>query len=153
MDRLSRDQRSRLMAAVRTRDTAPEQIVRSLAHRLGYRFRVHYRDLPGTPDLVFPRLRAVIFVHGCFWHAHWCKHGRVESRTRAAFWSAKRIANKKRDRAAVRKLRRRGWRVAVLWECELSDQAGVTTKLEDFLRGTHIESHRRANEGSKLRDG
>ena len=102
------------MAHIRAKDTKPELIVRSMVRRMGYRFRLHRRDLPGAPDLVFPRLKAVIFVHGCFWHG--CPlHGTTPS-TRRSYWAPKLAANKARDRRIERSLRRRGWRVMRIWE-------------------------------------
>lgn len=119
-DRLTKAQRSRNMARIRAKDTRPELIVRSLVHRMGYRFRLHRRDLPGTPDLVFPRLKAVIFVHGCFWHRHSCANGRVVPGTRRKFWVEKFAANQRRDRRNRQALVRLGWKVLVLWECEVN---------------------------------
>src|SRR4051812_31813701 len=117
----TRAQRSRNMAAIRCKDTRPEMAVRSIAHRLGDRYRLHVRELPGHPDLVFPRLRKVIFVHGCFWHMHACRYGRVTPRTRADFWQTKRAGNVSRDHRTMRKLRREGWRILVVWECQMRD--------------------------------
>lgn len=129
----NKEQRSRNMAAIRGRDTKPELIVRRIAHRLGYRFRLHRRDLPGRPDLVLPRHRAVIFVHGCFWHQHNCRYGRVEPATRAEFWKKKRAENVARDVRNVRALRTCGWRVLVVWECWTRAPAGVESRIESFL--------------------
>jgi DNA mismatch endonuclease, patch repair protein len=119
MDVHSRATRSRNMAAIRSVNTKPEMRVRSALHALGYRFRLHRKDLPGRPDIVLPRLRTVIFVHGCFWHCHRCKYGSVVPATRADFWAAKRQGNVARDRRNRSALRRAGWRVCVLWECEV----------------------------------
>jgi len=109
--------RRRMMRAVRRRDTAPEMKVRSVLHARGYRYRVHVRGLPGTPDIVFSRRRVVIFVHGCFWHRHGC-HLTTTPRTRAEFWSAKFRRNQERDRATASQLRSLGWTVVEVWECE-----------------------------------
>jgi DNA mismatch endonuclease (patch repair protein) len=106
------------MAAICGKDTVPERVVRSIAHRLGFRFRLHAADLPGKPDLVFRRHRVVLFVHGCYWHMHACKRGRSAPVTNAAFWRAKRIGNRRRDRRTIASLRRAGWRVLVVWECQ-----------------------------------
>ena len=133
MDTVSPEVRSRIMSAIRGRDTTPERVVRSALHRMGYRFRVHVRDLSGSPDVVLPRHRAVIFVHGCFWHRHRCRAGRAEPRTNAAFWREKRRRNQERDRRAVRALRRQGWRVLVLWECQIRDAARLASSLADYL--------------------
>lgn len=121
------------MSRIRSRDTRPELIVRQIAYRLGFRFRLCRRDLPGCPDLVFPRLKGVIFVHGCFWHAHTCKKGRVQPTNNAALWRAKLDKNAARESAAARKLRRDGWRVLTVWECELNKPMKLTKKLRNFL--------------------
>lgn len=121
------------MAAIRGRDTRPERIVRSLAHRLGYRFRLHRRDLPGVPDLVFPRLRKIVFVHGCFWHLHACRYGRVKPANNASFWAEKRRENQARDRRNIRALQRAGWQVLVIWECEVRDLSHMEEVLQGFL--------------------
>lgn len=110
-------ERSRIMAAVRSKDTAPEIVVRKLVHRMGLRFRLHTRSLPGTPDLVFAGRGRVIFVHGCFWHGHVCGAGRIPA-TNRAFWKRKLTGNAERDKRSVRKLRRAGWKVLVIWECQ-----------------------------------
>jgi DNA mismatch endonuclease (patch repair protein) len=107
------------MAAVKGRDTTPELAVQRMVHALGFRFRLHAGDLPGKPDIVLRRLRAVIFVHGCFWHRHACKYGRATPQTRAAFWAEKFARNVARDRTTRRQLRRAGWRVLIIWECQL----------------------------------
>lgn len=118
MDHLTPAERSQLMSRVRGKDTAPELLVRSLVHRLGYRYRLHVGDLPGRPDLVFPRFRAVIFVHGCFWHQHRCPAGDRIPKTRVAYWRAKLEGNTRRDARQKRELKRQGWRVLVIWECQ-----------------------------------
>src|SRR5688500_201263 len=118
MDVHTPEQRSRNMAAIRGKDTKPEMVVRRVAHRLGFRYRLHRRDLPGAPDLVFPRLRKIINVHGCYWHMHACPYGRVVAKTNAEFWRNKRRGNVVRDRRNERELRRLGWEVLTLWECE-----------------------------------
>ncbi|MFH5805021.1 very short patch repair endonuclease [Alienimonas sp. DA493] len=113
--------RSAIMRAVRSENTGPERVVRKLAHRLGYRFRLHRRDLPGTPDLVFPGRRKVVFVHGCFWHRHPhadCRRGRSTPASRTAYWEAKFARNVARDRRNQRELRADGWGVMVVWECQ-----------------------------------
>lgn len=119
VDTLSPAERSERMARIRGRDTKPEIWVRRTLHANGYRFRLHRRDLPGRPDIVLPKYRAVVFVHGCFWHAHTCQKGRIPG-TRSTFWEAKFQGNKKRDARNVRALRAAGWRVLTIWECELS---------------------------------
>lgn len=131
--------RSAIMSRIRGRDTAPEKTVRAMAHRMGYRFRLHRRDLPGTPDLVFPRLRRVVFVHGCFWHGHTCGR-KPASKTRPDYWEAKITRNQARDTGALRKIRRQGWKPLVVWECETRDLARLQRKLKRFLdEGTNGE--------------
>lgn len=127
-------ERSRIMAAVRSKDTAPERIVRRLVHRMGFRFRLHRRGLPGSPDLVFPGRHRVIFVHGCFWHGHTCGACRIPS-TNRPFWKKKLTANAVRDRRAVRKLRRDGWKVLVIWECQTASRRlqRLTERLAKFF--------------------
>ena len=118
VDGLSREARSRLMGRVRQRDTAPELALRRGLHRLGLRFRINVSGLPGRPDLVFPKYRVALFVHGCFWHAHSCRAGRLPT-SNVAYWSDKLRANTRRDRLRAAALRRLGWRVWTVWECEL----------------------------------
>jgi DNA mismatch endonuclease (patch repair protein) len=127
--------RSRNMAAIRSTNTKPEMRVRSALHALGYRFRLHRKDLPGRPDIVLPRLRTVIFVHGCFWHCHRCQYGSVVPATRADFWAAKRAGNVARDRRNRAALRRAGWRVCVLWECEVRTAESADAKIEKLRLG------------------
>jgi DNA mismatch endonuclease, patch repair protein len=133
VDVLTRVQRSRNMAAIRGKDTGPERAIRHLLHRRGYRYILHDRRLPGRPDLVFPRRSKVIFVHGCFWHMHDCKYGRVVPATNAEFWSKKRVGNVNRDARDIRALADRGWRVLVTWECEVRDIEALTQRLVVFL--------------------
>lgn len=116
------------MRRVKATDTGPERIVRRLVHSLGYRYRLHRRDLPGCPDLVLPRYRTVIFVHGCFWHMHSCKAGRKAPKTNAEYWQAKRDRNRRRDARVRRQLRRQGWRVLTVWECQT--RSGKFNKLK-----------------------
>jgi DNA mismatch endonuclease (patch repair protein) len=121
------------MAKVKGKDTGPEIAVRRIAHALGFRFRLHRSDLPGSPDLVFPSLRAVVFVHGCFWHRHAGCAKASSPKTRKAFWNAKFEANVARDARAERRLRRLGWRVMTVWECQTKDRARVAGRLARFL--------------------
>lgn len=109
-------------------------IVRRLVHRMGFRFRLHRRDLPGKPDLVFPRLRKAILVHGCFWHMHTCRWGSVTPRTNAEFWQTKRRGNVERDQQSAEALKAAGWSVLVVWECEGREPEKLSAKLEKFLR-------------------
>lgn len=127
------EQRSRNMAAIRGGDTKPEMRVRSLLHGLGYRFRLHRKDLPGKPDIVLPKHRTAIFVHGCFWHCHECRYGRVTPVTRAEFWAAKREGNVARDMKKREELERAGWRVETIWECETRNEDQLRSSLEKML--------------------
>ena len=106
------------MGRVRRKDTSPEWVIRRLAHSMGYRFRLHRRDLPGCPDLVFPSRGKAILVHGCYWHRHDCRRGRSTPRTNSAFWKTKFAANVARDRRNERALRTLGWDILVVWECQ-----------------------------------
>lgn len=130
----TREQRSRNMAAIRSKDTKPEMQVRRIAHGLGYRFRLHRRDLPGTPDLVFPRLRKIIEGRGCYWHMHDCKYGRVTPKTNAEFWQVKRCGNVERDRRNASELDALGWQMLVIWECETKDLLRLTKRILHFLK-------------------
>lgn len=125
--------RSRTMRAVRSKDTKPELAARRIAHALGYRFRLHRADLPGKPDLVFPGRRAVVFVHGCWWHGHDCARGARTPKTNVDYWTAKVGRNVARDEAAIAALEGAGWRVLLIWECEINDREAVTRTLVDFL--------------------
>lgn len=121
------------MASVRTRDTAPEMIVRRVLHAEGFRYRLHRTDLPGKPDIVLPKHHAVIFVHGCFWHAHDCRRGAAPL-SNADFWNKKRKLNQERDLAQHRQLTYLGWRVLVIWACEVSSREQLRARLIKFLR-------------------
>lgn len=136
-DIVDRETRSRMMAGIRGGDTKPEIAVRSLLHRDGFRFRLRVKDLPGRPDIVLPRYRAVVFVHGCFWHRHpGCRHS-YTPKTRAAFWTKKFDANVARDRKASHNLRDAGWRVFVIWECEITKNriARLGASIRGFPQG------------------
>ena len=126
-------ERRRIMQAVRSKDTGPEMIVRRLAHRLGYRFRLHRKDLPGNPDLVFPARRKVVFVHGCFWHRHECRRGSRAPKTNREYWRRKLDRNRIRDGEVSDELERSGWKVKVFWECELRDIGQTAERLCRFL--------------------
>ena len=125
--------RSRIMRAVKGENTTPELIVRRLAFAMGYRFRLHRKDLPGKPDLVFPGKHKVIFVHGCFWHAHDCARGARMPKANRAYWLNKIARNSVRDKANSAALQSRGWRVAVIWECELKHIDRVKARVAKFL--------------------
>lgn len=129
----SPEQRRRNMSAIKGRNTKPELTLRRRLHRLGYRFRLHRKDLPGRPDLVFPSKGKVIFVHGCFWHSHDCRYGQVVPRTNAEFWSEKRTRTMERDAQQLAELRALGWSVLVIWECELRDVDTAVSRTVEFL--------------------
>lgn len=134
VDHLNPSDRSRNMAAVRGRDTNPELIVRRIVHGLGFRFRLHRKALPGTPDIVLPRLQKIIFVHGCFWHRHPKCHYASIPATRTEFWTEKLCANVERDKKSIHDLRQLGWRVMVVWQCELRDLFALRRRIEKFLK-------------------
>jgi DNA mismatch endonuclease (patch repair protein) len=123
--------RRRTMQAVKSKNTAPELLVRSLAHRMGYRFRLHGKNLPGKPDLVFPGRRKAIFVHGCFWHGHHCARGARVPKSNRYYWKIAR--NKERDRAACAALAHSGWTYLILWECGLRNEKGLKARIRKFL--------------------
>jgi DNA mismatch endonuclease (patch repair protein) len=132
-DALSKQQRSANMRAVKSRDTGPEIAIRKIVHRLGYRYRLHVRSLPGRPDLVFPSRRKIIFVHGCFWHRHsGCKRATLP-KTRQQFWRNKLASNVARDRRAGHELKRLDWAILTVWQCELKKPDRLTKRLNDFL--------------------
>src|SRR6267378_5448694 len=118
MDVHSPQQRSFNMSRIRSQNTRPEMIVRSIVHRLGYRYRLHKKNLPGKPDVVLVRHRKIIDVHGCFFHMHKCRYGSVVPATNAKFWRTKRLSNVERDRRNLGLLKGEGWRVMIVWECE-----------------------------------
>lgn len=135
VDRLSPQKRSKIMRSIRSKDTKPELLVRKLAHALGYRFRLHCKDLPGKPDLVFPRLKKVIFVNGCFWHQHEAKKCPIASkpRTNIEYWEPKLTRTKERDKNNIAKLKRMGWSTLVIWECETKRPERVKNKIQKYL--------------------
>lgn len=133
LDRLTPEERSAHMRRIRKTDTKPEVRVRKTAHALGYRFRLHRRGLPGTPDLVFPRLRRAILVHGCFWHQHeGCRLARMP-KSRLDYWKPKLERNRMRDEEARAALDAAGWRVLVIWECETTDLDALRERIGRFL--------------------
>ncbi len=132
-DVLTPKQRAFNMSRIRNKDTRPEMVVRSLAHRMGYRFRLHDPKLPGKPDLVFPSRKKIVLVHGCFWHMHRCRYGRVKPRTNWAFWRKKRLGNVERDKTNIAHLRRQGWQVLVVWECWTRDLETLEKRISAFL--------------------
>lgn len=133
MDRLSKERRSYLMSRVRSKNTTPEIKVRSLIHRLGYRFRLHYKKLPGTPDLAFPKRKKVIFVHGCFWHGHeGCNKGRLP-KSNLDVWETKIERNRERDKSHNVKIKSLGWHILVVWQCEIVRFEELVRKVQAFL--------------------
>ncbi len=135
MDTLSKAQRSERMSRVRGKDTKPELLVRKLVHGMGYRYRLHRRDLPGTPDLVFPGRKKVIFVHGCFWHRHpdpACKLARLP-KSRLEFWLPKLESNRARDIENTARLEELGWETMTIWECQLGDREALEARVREFL--------------------
>lgn len=137
-DTVDRATRSRIMQAVKSKNTSPEKAVRSLLHALGYRYRLHCRDLPGCPDIVFPGRKTAIFVHGCFWHGHDCPRGRREPESNAEYWRKKRAANAERDRKVLLVLSELGWRAMIVWECEIRDKKQLASRLVAFLGPTRM---------------
>jgi len=132
-DRITPKLRSEIMRRVRSKNTAPEMIVRRSAHALGYRFKLHQNQLPGSPDIVFPSRRKIVFVHGCFWHGHTCARGNRLPSTNTEYWSAKFNSNKKRDQRNQSLLQELGWSVLTIWECETRFPEVVEQELEKFL--------------------
>lgn len=140
------EQRSRNMAAIHSKDTKPEIVVRTVLHSLGYRFRLHRKDLPGTPDIVLPKYQTVIFVHGCFWHSHDCRYGRVTPATRSEFWSEKRVRTIARDQRKIQALKELDWRVLTIWECEIRNYDALNRFLRESLN--HPDSQVKTRRGS-----
>lgn len=134
-DSLTTEERSRHMARVKNKNTRPEMIVRSTLHRLGYRFRLHDKNLPGKPDLVFAGRKKVLFVHGCLWHGHDCRGEGYAPRSNVEFWLHKIQQNKLRDEKVVASLRQLGWGVETVWECELKREAKWLVRIQKFLDG------------------
>ena len=133
VDVLTKEQRSFNMSRIRNKDTRPEILVRSIVHRLGYRYALHRKDLPGHPDMVLTRHRKIIFIHGCFWHMHKCRYGKVTPATNTKFWQTKREGNVIRDKRNLGKLRKDGWKVLVIWECQTRNSEKLISKLKKFL--------------------
>ena len=129
----TKQQRSFNMSRIAGRNTVPEMRVRRILHALGFRYRLHRRDLPGKPDLVFPGARAILFVHGCFWHMHGCKYGKPVPATNVSFWAEKRRGNVERDKRNRKALRDDGWRVFEVWECHTRDEDALRAKLEPLI--------------------
>lgn len=132
-DRISIEQRSYTMSRIRSKDTKPELTVRRLVHALGYRYRLHRKDLPGSPDLVFGPRRKVIFVHGCYWHGHGCSVGGTGAKSNQTYWGPKITRNKQRDAAVIDALEGAGWSVMVIWECETRNIEKLRPRIKEFL--------------------
>ncbi|MBE3145391.1 MAG: DNA mismatch endonuclease Vsr [Planctomycetes bacterium] len=134
MDVLTKKQRSFNMSQIRSKNTSPEITVRSLVHRMGYRYGLHRSDLPGHPDIVLVKYKKIVFVHGCFWHMHRCRFGRVIPATRTNFWQNKRRGNVSRDKCNSQKLKTMGWKILIVWECQMKDAEKLTRRLQAFLK-------------------
>ena len=133
MDVHTKKQRSFNMSRIRGKDTKPEMVVRSMVHRMGFRYRLHQKNLPGKPDIVLTRHRKIIMVHGCFWHMHNCRYGRVVPKTNAKFWQEKRAATVARDKRNLRQLRKDGWKVLTIWECQIKKSKALINRIVNFL--------------------
>lgn len=139
VDSLSRARRSWNMSRIRSKDTGPERVVRSVLHRMGYRFSLRRRDLPGKPDIVLPRYRTVVFVHGCFWHRHRGCRLAYTPKSRQTFWLKKFSDNVTRDRRVAAQLRKTGWHVVVIWECEMANDVNLRQLADRLCRGLRPE--------------
>jgi DNA mismatch endonuclease, patch repair protein len=133
MDTFTKVERSAVMRRVRGKDTKPEMAVRRMVHGMGFRYALHRADLPGNPDLVFPCRQKVIFVHGCFWHGHACRSGRNRPSSNQGYWIPKLDRNKARDACNCRRLRLLGWKVLIVWECQLKNDERLKARLAKFL--------------------
>jgi DNA mismatch endonuclease, patch repair protein len=133
MDKVTRAERSALMSRVRSKGSKPEMAVRSIVHGMGFRYRLHATNLPGTPDLVFVARKKIVLVHGCFWHGHHCRSGRNRPATHTEYWNATLERNMKRDRANAARLRRLGWQVLSVWECQVRETELLAHRLRSFL--------------------
>lgn len=136
VDVLTDNQRKYCMSQIKGKNTKPEMIVRRLVYSLGYRYRLHVKSLPGNPDLVFSSRKKVIFVHGCFWHRHNCKYGKPKPATRKNFWEKKLQGNVQRDKVNIIELEKQGWKVLVIWECEIKNIENVMERIINFLNIT-----------------
>lgn len=138
MDVFTKEKRSSIMANVKGKNTKPELIVRSTLHRMGYRFRLHRKDLPGNPDIVLPKYKKVIFVHGCFWHGHEECSKSKRPATNKTFWNKKLDGNIRRDAAKLKELKECGWEPLVVWECQVKDSDRLVEMLANFLKGNEV---------------
>lgn len=132
-DNLTAKQRSRCMSKIRSKNTRPEILVRKLIYQMGYRYRLHVRSLPGSPDLVFTRLRKIIFVHGCFWHMHDCPYGMPRPKTNSEYWRSKRVRTVERDLKNLQTLKDSGWEILIIWECWTKNLETLKQRLSSFL--------------------
>ena len=135
----SQEVRSKNMKAIRSRNTKPELSIRRALHAAGYRYRLHVASLPGKPDLVFPKFRKIIFVHGCFFHMHDCRYGRVVPQTNKEVWKAKRERNVDRDSKVMVELKELGWQTSVIWECTTRTMIGVAETIREFLEADNTQ--------------
>jgi len=135
-DMFTKEKRSWIMARIRGRDTQPELLVRRVLHAHGLRFRLHRKDLPGCPDIVLPKYRTAIFVHGCFWHGHTCRDGR-RPKSHGSYWNAKLERNVRRDRKNLNELRQTGWNPVVVWECQIGNPDSVLKRIARRLELRH----------------
>jgi DNA mismatch endonuclease (patch repair protein) len=133
VDKFTPEERSRIMSRVKGRDTKPEKLVRSLLHGMGYRFRLHRRDLPGKPDIVLPKYKKAVFIHGCFWHGHRGCSRSARPTTNTEFWNKKIDSNIRRDAAAQKELTASGWKYLIVWQCETRDLHALSDRLRGFL--------------------
>ncbi|HBT75944.1 MAG TPA: very short patch repair endonuclease [Planctomycetaceae bacterium] len=143
MDNISKEERSHVMSLVKQKNTRPELVVRSFLHRQGFRFRLHGKSLPGKPDIVLPKYRAVILVHGCFWHGHKaksCKLSRIP-KSHIEFWTNKISSNFTRDQANIGKLKTLGWKVLVIWECEIGNMEKLVSLVEQLRQMDITATH------------
>lgn len=131
-DTFTKEDRSRIMASVKSKDSKAEIAVRSTLHRLGYRFRLHKKELPGKPDIVLPKYRTIIFIHGCFWHRHTCKHA-TTPKSNIPYWTKKFTRNIERFNQVKAELEAQGWRILVIWECETNDKFLLEQQLQNIL--------------------
>lgn len=145
-DKLTKALRSELMSKIRAKNTHPELLVRSALFRLGFRFRIHSKKLPGSPDIVLPKYKAVIFIHGCFWHGHNCKSGKLPA-TNKEFWEPKIAKNQARDRLVLKELKEQGWKILTIWECSLK---GSRKKPFDVLMREITNWLKRENDNKNL---
>ncbi len=132
-DVYSKKKRSKIMSMVKEKDTKPEKVVRSLIHSLGYRYRLHRKDLPGKPDIVFKKYKKVIFVHGCFWHDHQCDRGKRIPKSNTQYWLDKKRKNRIREKKNIKLLKSMGWDCLIIWECEIKNLGEIQSRITSFL--------------------